>query len=133
MSVQSNHNTYEVCKKPVVSLEEKKDEENAPTPNVPEKQTKDQSLLEQPLHPQLTHCIACSSLSCALGTRQIHVELKLVSLVCMHRRQHNYNPISPLFLCGWKGRGKTYLFIALLLPLRNQHCVRILVLEQPVI
>lgn len=40
-----------------------------------------QSLLEHPLHPQLTHCIACSSLSCALGTRQIHVELKLVSFV----------------------------------------------------
>lgn len=50
----------------------------------------DQSAEEQPRHPQPTHSMSWPSFSCAWGTRHIHVALKFVSLVCMHRRQHSY-------------------------------------------
>lgn len=50
-----------------------------------------QSLDAHPLHPQLTHCMSWFSLRVSRGTRQIHVERKLVSLVWMQRVQQSYN------------------------------------------
>lgn len=55
------------------------------------KTKKYQSVDAQPLHPQLTHWMSWSSLSWARGTRQMHVELKFVSLVWMQRRQQSFS------------------------------------------
>jgi len=57
----------------------------------PSLHTRSQSVDAHPRHPQLTHCTSWSSLSCARGTRHTHVELKLVSLVWMQRRQHSFS------------------------------------------
>ena len=50
-----------------------------------------QSLDAHPLQPQLTHWMSWSSFICSFGTRQMHVDLKFVSLVWMHRVQHNFS------------------------------------------
>jgi hypothetical protein len=50
-----------------------------------------QSLDAHPRQPQLTHWMSWPSFICSLGTRQMHVDLKFVSLVWMHRVQHSFS------------------------------------------
>ena len=61
----------------------------------------------------------------------MQVELKFVSLVWMHRRQHNLNPpLSCIAFDGVKaGRDRTDLLIPLLLPFRNQVSISVAVLQ----
>lgn len=63
----------------------------------------------------------------------MHVELKFVSFVWTHFKQHNYITVSFEFKLKRKRPRYTYLLIPGLLPLRDQHGVRVAVLQQPVV
>lgn len=61
----------------------------------------------------------------------MHVLLKFVSFVWIHLKQHNYTTLAISFFSS--SQESTYLLITLLLPLRDQHRIRISILQQPVI
>jgi hypothetical protein len=65
----------------------------------------------------------------------MHVLLKFVSLVWMHRKQHScQESIQSAFnLTPSVHVTVAHLFIALLLPLGDQHRIGVVVLEQPVV
>jgi hypothetical protein len=74
----------------------------------------------------------------------MHVELKFVSLVCTHLRQHNCDDLMSILLSlekelensPWltgKQVCKTYLFITLFLPFSNELRICVSVFEQPLI